>query len=141
MGKQVSPERIIDAVNENFNDVLSKPSLKNLALVAISISLAEKLKINEIARHMPVDVSHQKCKQTRLLRFLKKPLPLLDMIFSWSSFVLERVYAKTNDAIIILVDGTDLIHGYKAFVASIQEESYSIDIQGIYQPADKRYGL
>ena len=128
MGKQVSPERIIDAVNENFNDVLSKPSLKNLALVAISISLAEKLKINEIARHMPVDVSHQKCKQTRLLRFLKKPLPLLDMIFSWSSFVLERVYAKTNDAIIILVDGTDLIHGYKAFVASIPYRKRAIPL-------------
>jgi len=121
--KRVSPERIIDTVNENFNGVLSKPSLKNLALVAIAISLVEKLKINEIARHMPVDVSHQKCKQTRLLprllRFLKKPLPLLGMMFSWTSFVLQRVYGKTSDAIIILVDGTDLIHGYKAFVAAI----------------------
>ena len=74
---RVSPDRIVDAVNENFKDVLSKPNLKNLALVAIAISLAEKLKINEIARHISVDVSHQKCKQTRLLRFLKKPLPLL----------------------------------------------------------------
>jgi hypothetical protein len=63
MGRRISPNRIIDAVNENFKDVLSKPSLKNLSLVAIAISLAEKLKINQIARHIPVDVSHQKCKK------------------------------------------------------------------------------
>jgi len=126
--KRVSPKRIIDTVNEKFNGVLSKPMLKNLALVAIGISLAKKLKINEIARHMPVDVSHQKCKQTRLLRFLKKPLPLLDMMFSWSRFVLESVYRKTNDAIIILVDGTDLIHGYKAFVASIPYRKRAIPL-------------
>jgi hypothetical protein len=96
--------------------------------VAIAISLAEKLKINTIARHMPVDVSHQKCKQTRLLRFLKKPLPLLDMMFSWAKFVLQRVYAKTDDAIIVLVDGTDLIHDYKAFVAAIPYRKRAISI-------------
>jgi hypothetical protein len=43
---------------------VSKPRLKTLAVIAIAISLAEKLKINEIARKLPVDVSHQKCKQT-----------------------------------------------------------------------------
>ena len=88
--KKVSPNRIIDAVDENFKDVLSKPRLKTLALVAIAISLAKKLKINEIARHMPTDVKHQKSKQTRLLRFLKKPLPLLDMMFSWTRPVLAK---------------------------------------------------
>jgi hypothetical protein len=128
MGKRVSPNRIIDTVNENFKSVLSKPSLKNLALVAIAISLAEKLKTNIIARHMPVDVSHQKCRQTRLLRFLKKPLPLLGMMFSWAGFVLQRVYARTNDAIIVLVDGTDLIHSYKAFVAAIPYRKRAIPI-------------
>ena len=92
--KRVSPNRIIDAVDENFKDVLSKPRLKTLALIAVAISLAKKLKINEIARHLPVDVKHQKAKQTRLLRFLKKPLPLLDMMFSWTRFVLKKVYGK-----------------------------------------------
>ena len=87
MGRRISPNRIIDAVNDNFKDVLSKPRLKTLAVIAIAISLAEKLKINEIARKLPVDVSHQKCKQTRLLRYLKKPLPLLDMMFSWIRYV------------------------------------------------------
>jgi hypothetical protein len=117
--KRVSPDRIIDAVDENFKDVLSKPRLKTLALIAVAISLVKKLKINEIARKMPTDVKHQKAKQTRLLRFLKKPLPLLDMMFSWTRFVLQKVYGKTNDAIIVLIDGTDLIHSYKAFVAAI----------------------
>jgi hypothetical protein len=117
--KKVSPNRIIDAINENFKGVLSKPRLKTLALILVAISLAKKLKINQVARKMPTDVKHQKAKQTRLLRFLKKPLPLLDMMFSWTRFVLEKVYGKTNDAIIVLVDGTDLIHGYKSFVAAI----------------------
>lgn len=117
--KRISPNRIIDAVDENFKDILSKPRLKTMALVAIAISLAKKLKINEIARHMPVDVCHQKAKQTRLLRFLKKAFPFLDMMFLWARFVLIRVYSKTNDAIIVLVDGTELIHGYKAFVSAI----------------------
>jgi hypothetical protein len=128
MGRRISPNRIIDAVNENFKDVLSKPRLKTLALIAIAISLAEKLKINEIARKLPVDVSHQKCKQTRLLRFLKKPLPLLDMMFSWSRYVLQKVYGKTNDAIIVLVDGTGLIDKYKAFVAAIPYRKRAIPL-------------
>ena len=140
--KKVSPNRIIDAVDENFKGVLSKPRLKTLALIAVAISLAKKLKINEIARHLPTDVKHQKAKQTRLLRFLKKPLPLLDMMFSWTRFVLQKVYARTNDAIIVLVDGTDLIHGYKAFVAAIPYRKRAIPLAfGIHQPADKGYGL
>ena len=126
--KRVSPNRIIDAVNDNFKDVLSKPSLKNLGLVVIAISLAKKLKINEVARHLPVDVSHQKARQTRLLRFLKKPLPLLGMMFSWARFVLEKVYGKNDDAIIVLVDGVDLIDSYKAFVAAIPYRKRSIPI-------------
>ncbi len=99
--KRISPNRIIDAVDENFKGVLSKPRLKTLALIAIAISLAEKLKINEIARKMPTDVNHQKPRQTRLLRFLKKPLPLLDMMFSWSRFVLQKIYGMNDDAIIV----------------------------------------
>jgi len=126
--KRVSPNRIIDAVDENFKDVLSKPKLKTLALIAVAISLAKKLKINQIARKMPTDVNHQKSKQTRLLRFLKKPLPLLDLMFSWTRFVLQRVYGKTNDAIIVLIDGTDLIHGYKSFVAAIPYRKRAIPL-------------
>ena len=57
---RVSPDRIVNAVRENFKGILSKPGLKNLILVTIAISLADKLKINEMARHLPVDVKHQK---------------------------------------------------------------------------------
>ena len=68
--KKVSPDRIINAIRENFKNVLSKPRLKTLALIAIAISLAKKMKINEIAneiaREIPTDVKHQKSKQTRL---------------------------------------------------------------------------
>lgn len=128
MKKKVSPNRIIDAVDENFKDVLSKPGLKNLALVAIAISLVKKFKINEIARKMPVDVKHQKVKQTRLLRILKRVYPLLDMMFSWAKFVLEKVYGKNNDAIIVLVDGVDLIDRYKAFVAAIPYRKRAIPL-------------
>jgi len=126
--KKVSPNRIIDAVRENFKGVVSKPRLKTMALITVAISLAERMKVNEIAREIPTDVKHQKAKQTRFLRFLKKPLPLLDMMFSWSRFVLQRVYAINNDAIIVLVDGTDLIHCYKAFVAAIPYRKRAIPI-------------
>jgi hypothetical protein len=40
--KRVSPDRIIDAVDENFKDVLSKPRLKTLALIAVAISLVQE---------------------------------------------------------------------------------------------------
>jgi len=39
-----------------------------------------------------------------------------------------RVYGKTNDAIIVLVDGTDLIHKYKAFVAAIPYRKRAIPL-------------
>lgn len=72
--KKISPDRIVNAVKENFKRILSKPLLKSMILVTIAIAMSEKLKINEIARHLPVEVTHQKVKQTRLLRYLKKPL-------------------------------------------------------------------
>jgi hypothetical protein len=125
---RVSPNKIIDVVDENFKDVLSKPRLKTLALIAIAISLVKELKINKIARKMPTDVKRQKAKQTRLLRFLKKPLPLLGMMLSWTRFVLQKVYGKTEDAIIVLIDETDLIHGYKAIVAAIPYRKRAIPL-------------
>ena len=48
MGRRISPNRIIDAVNENFKAVLSKPRLKTLALIAVAISLAEKLRVCKV---------------------------------------------------------------------------------------------
>lgn len=51
--KQISPNRIVDAVEENFKGVLSKPNLKSLILVTIAISLAKKLKINPQCGFLP----------------------------------------------------------------------------------------
>ena len=125
---QVDPNRIIQAVEENFKDELSKPNLRNLALTTMAIAQTERLRINEIARHLPVDVRHQKSRQTRLLRFLGKELPLPMMMFSWSRFVLSMVYASAAGKAMFLIDEVDLIGGYKALVVSIPFRKRAIPI-------------
>jgi hypothetical protein len=125
---KVNPDRIIQTTEENFKDVLTKPNLKNLGLTNIAIAKAEKMTINEIARCLPTDVKNQKSKQTRLLRFIGNDLPLDDMMFSWSRFVLTKAYGKCDDSIIILVDGVNLMYGYKAFVAAIPFRKRAIPI-------------
>ena len=42
--------------------------------------------------------------------------------------MLQKVYGKTNDAIIVLVDGTGLIDKYKAFVAAIPYRKRAIPL-------------
>jgi hypothetical protein len=87
MKKRVNPDRIIQTIEEYFKDSLSKPNLKNLSLTTIAMAKSDRLRINEISRNLPVDVSNQKAKQTRLLRFLNNDLPLDDMMLSWSNLV------------------------------------------------------
>jgi len=128
MKKRVNPDRIIQTIEEYFKDSLSKPNLKNLSLTTIAMAKSDRLKINEIARNLPVDVSNQKAKQTRLLRFLDNDLPLTDMMLSWSNLVFQRVYGNCNNAIIILVDVVNLIYDYKAFVAAIPFRKRAIPI-------------
>ena len=77
---------------------------------------------------MPVDVKKQKSKQTRLLRFLDNQLPLDGMMFSWARFALEGICGKNDDAIIILIDGINLMYNYKAFVAAIPFRKRAISI-------------
>ena len=76
MKNQVDPGRIVCTIEEDFKDELSKPKLRNLILTSIAIGKTERLRINEIARNLPVDVKRKKSKQTRLLRFLDSYLPL-----------------------------------------------------------------
>ena len=128
MKKKISPDRIVNAVKENFKGILSKPLLKNLILVTLAIALTDKLKINEIARKLPLNVKHQKSKQNRFLRYLDKPFPILDMMFSWTKFVLQKLYENTEKDIIILIDKVGLIHGYKAFVSAIPFRKRAIPI-------------
>jgi hypothetical protein len=137
MKKRINPDRMIQTIQEYFKGSLSKPNLKNLSLATIAMAKSDRLKINEIARNLPVDVGNQKAKQTRLLRFLNNNLPLDDMMFSWSNLVFQRVYGNSentlrentlDDTIIILVDGVELMYGYKAFVAAIPFRKRAIPI-------------
>jgi len=123
---KVNPDRMIQTIEENFKNILSKPDLKNLALTTIAIAKAEKITINEISRCLPTDVKNQKAKQTRLLRFLDNELPLFDMTLFWAKFVLQRVY--DNNTITILIDGINLIYDYKAFIAAIPFRKRAIPI-------------
>lgn len=116
---KINPERIIQTVKENFKEILSKPKLKTMILVIISIVKARKMTINEIARKLPIKTERQKVKQTRLLRFLSNKFPLSDMMYHWAKYALQRAYGKNKDAIIILVDGLKLICNYKSFMAAI----------------------
>lgn len=128
MNKKVNPDRMIQTIEEYFKDSLSKPNLKNLCLTTIAMAKSNILKINEIARNLPVDVRNQKSKQTGLLRFLNNDLPLDDMMLSWSNLVFQMVYGNCKDSIIILVDGVNLMYGYKAFVAAIPFRKRAIPI-------------
>ena len=128
MKNQVDPVRIVSAIEENFKDELSKPKLRNLILTSIAIGKTEKLRINEIAKNLPVDVKHKKSKQTRLMRFLDGYLPLDGITFSWTVLVLQRVYKQHTHKIMVLVDEVDLIDDYKALVAAVPFRNRAIPI-------------
>lgn len=68
MKNQVDPGRIVCIIEENFKEELSKPKLRNLILTSIAIGKTEKLRINEIAKNLPVDVKRRKSRQTRFMR-------------------------------------------------------------------------
>jgi hypothetical protein len=125
---QVDPNRIVYTIEENFKDELSKPKLRNLVLTSIAIGKTEKLRINEIAKNMPVDVKHKKSRQTRLLRFLDGYLPLDGVTFSWTRLVLGKVHGNKTGKMTILVDEVDLIENYKALVAAIPFRKRAIPI-------------
>lgn len=125
---KVNPKRIIQNINENFKGILSKPKLKTLGLIIIAMMKAKKMTINEIARELPVNVKRQKSKQTRLLRFLSNKVQTPEMMYNWAKSVIQRVYSKNNNAIIILVDGFKLIENYKSFVAAIPFRKRAIPI-------------
>lgn len=128
MKKKVNPDKMIQTITEYFKDSLSKPNLKNLSLTTIAMAKSNRLKINEIARNLPVDVRNQKAKQTSLLRFLNNDFPLNEMMLSWSNLVFQRIYGNCKGNIIILVDGVNLMYGYKAFVAAIPFRKRAIPI-------------
>ena len=87
------------------------PLIKNTILVIIAITLAETIRINAIARCLPLSVS-DKQKQKRLLRFLDQAYPTESVMKQWALFVLRKVYQKTKSKVVLLIDETDLLLGY-----------------------------
>jgi hypothetical protein len=50
-------------------------------------------------------------------------------MFIWSEYVLKKTHGGTEDAIIVLIDGVDLIHNYKAFVAALPFRKRAIPLE------------
>jgi len=77
--------------------------------------LAETFRINAIARCLPLFRQTQK----RLLRFLDRVYPTESVMKQWALFVLRKVYSKTRSKVLLLIDETDLLFGYKAIVVAV----------------------
>ena len=88
------------------------PSVENTILVIIAITLADKFRINAIARCLPLKVS-DKQKQKRLLRFLERDYPGKSVMKQWALFVLRKAYGITKSKVILLIDETDLLLLYR----------------------------
>ena len=103
------------------------PCLKNTILVIIAITLADTFRINKIADCLPISTS-DKQKQKRLLRFLDRGYPTDAAMKQWALFVLRKVYQKSKSKVVLLIDETDLLFGYKAIVVAIPFRMRAIPI-------------
>jgi hypothetical protein len=103
------------------------PCLKNTILVIIAITLADTFRINAIARCLPLKLS-DKQKQKRLLRFLERDYPITSVMKQWALFVLRKVYRNSKSKVVLLIDETDLLFGYKAIVVAIPFRMRAIPI-------------
>lgn len=103
------------------------PCVKNTILVIIAITLAETFRINAIACCLPLSVS-DKHKQKRLLRFLERDYPITNVMKQWALFVLRKVHGTTKSKVVLLIDETDLLFGYKAIVVAIPFRMRAIPI-------------
>lgn len=126
--------RILDVTKTSKRSIKSDnkttyllPCVKNTILVIIAITLAETFRINAIARFIPLKVSDRQ-KQKRLLRFLERDYPTTSAMKQWALFVLRKVYGKTKSKIVLLIDETDLLFGYKAIVVAIPFRMRAIPI-------------
>jgi hypothetical protein len=108
----------MNTTTEIFKSIVNKPGLKNMVLTIIAIALCPKFKINEISRHLPVEVGTEKTKQKRLLRFIDRQFPKQPVLDRWARFVLETVYQTSGALVPILIDETALIGPFQAIVAA-----------------------
>lgn len=66
--------------------------------------------------------------QAGLLRFLERDYPIKSVLLRWALFVLRKVYGKTKSKVLLLIDETDLLFGYKAIVVAIPFRMRAIPI-------------
>ena len=125
--KRANPKRIIQTISHLFNPILGKHPLRNMILATIAIASCNKMRINEIARHLPTKVKREKHRQKRLLRFLKRGIPSDKLMQAWAKFVLERIYRNSKGGVIIL-DETMLSRTFKGIVAAVPFRKRAIPI-------------
>ena len=129
--KWVHPNTIIAGFKEVFKTrVVKKTSLRNLLLSIVAVSVAQTLRINEVASRLPITVKNEKSKQKRFLRFLETPFPIDVTQQAWVRFVLRRLWkpTKTDKYPLIIIDETDLHAGLKAIVAAVAFRKRAIPI-------------
>ena len=68
---------------------------------------------------MPIIVAREKSKQKGFLRFLETPLLIDALKTAWFVSVVSWCSKAANDHLYLLVDATQLIAGWKAFVVAI----------------------
>ena len=128
--RRVHPKAIIAHFREVFKTMdVKKTSLRNLLLSVVAVSIANTLRINEVASRLPIVVKNEKSKQKRFLRFLETAFPIQASQQTWLRFVLRRLWqAKTDKHRLILIDETDLLGGWKAIVAAVSFRKRAIPI-------------
>ena len=78
---------------------------------------------------MPILVKTEKSKHKRLLRFLEGAFPLNAVMKAWLSFVIGCLWRKQNAKhVLLLIDETDLIAGWKAIVAAVPFRNRALPI-------------
>lgn len=142
--KRVNPKTMITRFQEIFKPIgLKKTAFRNLLLTTIAISVAKTFRINEIASCLPLVVKTEKSKQKRFLRFLETALPLNDLQRAWCGCVVGCLWRrKAGQHLLLLVDETDLIAGWKAIVVAVAFRHRAIPVFWfIYSDQEIRDGI
>ena len=129
--KRVNPRKIIAGFKKVFKQVSAKrTSIRNFLLTVLAVSVSKTFRISEIASCLPIDVAKEKSKQKRFLRFLDTPFPYPDVMQAWLVYVTQEVWRskRAKHQALVLIDETDLPHGWKAIVASVPFRNRAIPI-------------
>ena len=120
---------LIPYIMRGFKSVLKRPALKNLILVILASLHTKIFQINMLASNLPVNVTHYKTKQKRLLRFINSNFPTSIAMEVWCAFVLWELYDNTRRVPrILLVDETDILKNYRIIVIAVPFRKRAIPI-------------